>query len=162
MGLRGPKNNVSYTTILRNTCLYCVSVYPFLDKILAQPLNFQYCRPIVNHKMSNMEKLSNITSVESKASFQERMVEKFVQQNLPPKLSKENSVSGIGILSAQYNEIECCAAELPVNGTVEIFFEEKNPDAIRGISIPSSSRFIVFCTREEKNDYKVTWSCSLS
>jgi hypothetical protein len=107
-----------------------------------------------------MEKLSNITSVESKASFQERMVEKFVQQNLPPKLTKTVKTC-IGTLAEQYREIECCAAELPVNGTVEIFFEMKNA-AIRGISIPTTSRFIVFCTREENNEYKVTWSCSLS
>jgi hypothetical protein len=109
-----------------------------------------------------MEKLSNITSVESKASFQERMVEKFVQQNLPPKMMKGNKISSIGVLAHKYTEIECCAAELPVNGAVEIFFEQKNPATIRGISIPSSSRFIVFCTREDNNDYKVSWSCSLS
>ena len=108
-----------------------------------------------------MEKLSNITLVESKASFHERMVEKFVQQNLPPKLMK-NHIAGMGSLALKYKEIECCAAELPVNGSVEIFFQLKNPDGIRGISIPASSRFIVFCTREQNNDYKVTWSCSLS
>src|SRR5436190_2134193 len=99
-----------------------------------------------------MEKLSNITSVESKASFQERMVERFVQQNLPPKLMKANKIAAIGSLAAKYNEIECCAAELPVNGTIDIFFELKNPSGLRGISIPTSSRFIVFCTREERND----------
>ncbi len=109
-----------------------------------------------------MEKLSNITSVESKASFQERIVEKFVQQNLPPKLMKGNKMPAIGNLAAKYNEIECCAAELPVIGPVDIFFKIKNPSGLRGISIPTSSRFIVFCTREERNDYKVTWSCSLS
>ena len=109
-----------------------------------------------------MEKLSNITSVESKASFQERMVEKFVQQNLPPKLVKGRKISSIGSLAHQYTEIEACAPELPVNGTVEIFFEMKNQSAIRGISIPTTSRFIVFCTREDNNDYKVTWNCSLS
>ena len=124
-------------------------------------MNFHVCRSIVNHKMSIMEKLSNITSVESRASFQERMVEKFVQQNLPPKLLKEK-IPGIGNLALQYKEIECCAAELPVNGAVEIFFELRNLAAVRGISIPTSSRFIVFCTREENSDYKVTWSCSLS
>ena len=112
--------------------------------------------------MSVMEKLSNITSVESKASFQERMVERFVQQNLPPKLTKANKISGIGSLAAKYSEIESCAAELPVNGTIEIFFQQKNPAGIRGISVPTSSRFIVFCTREANNDYKVTWSNSLS
>ena len=108
-----------------------------------------------------MEKLSNITSVESRASFHERMVEKFVQQNLPPKLIK-NKAGELGTLALQYNQIECCAAELPVNGTVDIFFELRNPNGIRGISIPATSRFIVFCTREDSNDYKVTWSSSLS
>jgi len=119
-------------------------------------------RLIGNHKMSIMEKLSNITSVESKASFQERMVERFVQQNLPPKLMKENKISGIGSLRGKYTEIESCAAELPVNGTVEIFFEQRYPAGIRGISIPASSRLIVFCTREANNEYRVTWSSSLS
>ena len=109
-----------------------------------------------------MEKMSNITSVESKASFQERMVERFVRQNLPPKLMQGNTKSSIGSLAKKYTEIECCAAELPVNGTVEIFFELRNPSTIWGISIPASSRFIVFCTREKNNDYKVSWSCSLS
>ena len=117
---------------------------------------------MVNHKTRIMEKMSNITSVESKANFQERMVERFVQQNLPPKLMKRNPISSIGSLANKYAEIECCAAELPVNGTVEIFFALRNPSTIWGISIPASSRFIVFCTREKNNDYKVAWSCSLS
>jgi hypothetical protein len=109
-----------------------------------------------------MKKRSAITSVETKTAFQEKLVEKFVQQNLPPQAPKENKIAGIPGFASRYKEVECCAAELPVNGTVEIFYSVKNPEAIRRISHPVSSRFIVFCAREEGNDYKVAWASSLS
>ena len=109
-----------------------------------------------------MKKFSNIKSVETKAGFQEKMVEKFVKTNLPPKACQENKISGMGDFSARYKEIGYCATEIPVNGTLEIFYTLKSTDAIIGVSVPVVSRFIVFCTREDKHDYKVTWSCSLS
>ena len=109
-----------------------------------------------------MQRHSNITSVETKAGFQEKMVENFVKINLPPKTYKENKISGMAGFSASYKEIEYCAAELKVNGAVEIFYALNNTDAIMEISVPVVSRFIVFCTREDRQDYKVAWSCSYS
>lgn len=109
-----------------------------------------------------MKKTSGITSVESKASFMERMVEKFVKNNLPPVASKENKLSGLGRFAKVYKEIEYCAAELPVNGTVDILVTPVRLNGIKRISTPVTARFIVFCTRESDSDYKVSWSCSLS
>jgi hypothetical protein len=109
-----------------------------------------------------MKKTSGITSVETKAGFREHLIEKFVQQNLPPKESRKSKISGMGGFSQQYKDIECCAAETPVNGTVEIFMATNSPEGLRRISVPVVSRFIVFCSREESKDYKVAWSCSLS
>jgi hypothetical protein len=109
-----------------------------------------------------MKKSPGITSVESKAAFREKLVEKFVKQNLPPKAAKQNKISGMGGFADHYKEIESCAAETPVIGNVEIFLTPKYFSAIRRISIPASSRFFVFCTRDDNNDYKVTWSSSLS
>jgi hypothetical protein len=109
-----------------------------------------------------MKRFLNITSVETKATLQERMIEKFVQQNLPRKILTRDKLSGMGDFADTNKEIECCAAELPVNGTVEILFVVKNVEVIRRINHPVTSRFIVFCTREQDNDYKVAWSCSLS
>ena len=37
----------------------------------------------------------DITSVESRAAFRQKFVEKFVQQNLPPKSQKQNKISGM-------------------------------------------------------------------
>lgn len=109
-----------------------------------------------------MKQTKGIASVESKAGFQERLLEKFVQDNLPARRRMETNLEGLGDFSLHYKEIESCAAETPVYGTVEIFFEANNPEALRRLSVPAISRFFVFCTRDDMNDYKVTCSSSLS
>ncbi|TMI70071.1 MAG: hypothetical protein E6H09_17485 [Bacteroidetes bacterium] len=109
-----------------------------------------------------MKKSPNIASVETKTGFHERQIETFVKNNLPPKLFLSNKLVGMGNFADTHNDIECCAAELPVNGLVEFFLNVENSGSLRRIGYPVISRFIVFCTREEMEDYKVTWICSLS
>jgi hypothetical protein len=109
-----------------------------------------------------MKTVSNITSVESKATFQEMLLERFVQQNLPPRGFGFDRITGLGTFANNYKEIESCAAETPVNGTVEIFFTTLTPESTRRLSIPVCSRFFVYCTRDEEAEYKVSWSSSLS
>jgi hypothetical protein len=109
-----------------------------------------------------MKRFLNITAVETKATLQERLVEKFVQQNLPPKTVKQEKLIGLGTFATGHKEIEVCAAELPVNGAIEIFFVAKGAEVVRRVNHPVNARFIVFCTREEGNDYKCAWSSSLS
>jgi hypothetical protein len=109
-----------------------------------------------------MKQATGIASVESKAAFQQNLLEKFVQDNLPSRRKGESKIAGLGDFSLRYKEVESCAAETPVNGTVEIFFETTNPDALRRLSVPAMSRFFVFCTRDDMNEYKVTSGSSLS
>ena len=106
--------------------------------------------------------MKKIALVESKAGFQQRSLERFVQDNLPNTFQRPNNISGMGDFAKHYKEIENCAAETPVNGTVEIFFETAGPEAIRRLSIPVMSRFFVYCTRDEADEYKVAWIGSLS
>ena len=106
--------------------------------------------------------MKKIALVESNAGFQQRLLERFVQDNLPNSFQRRNSISGMGAFTELYSEIESCAAETPVNGTVEIFFETSSPDAVRRLSIPVMSRFFVFCTRDAADEYKVAWTGSLS
>ena len=109
-----------------------------------------------------MKRLLEITAVKSKASFHERMLEDFVQQNLPAKAHYSNRLSGMGDFNATYKEIESCAAETPVNGPVEIFYMADSMDESKCLRVLVSSRFFVFCTRNEMANYRVAWSCSLS
>jgi hypothetical protein len=107
-----------------------------------------------------MKRSTGIAAVETNAGFHKQLVEKFVRENLPPKAFDPNKTSGMGKFSERYKEIECCAAELPVHGLVEILALAR-VNTWR-FSIPVTSRFIVFCIREERHDYTVAWSSSLS
>lgn len=109
-----------------------------------------------------MKKTAAITSVESNAGFPERLLEKFVQDNLPPGVWKRNKTKGMGDFNKMYSEIEGCAAETPIGGSVEIFFGARRKNAVKCISVPVSSRFFVFCTRKEWEHYRIAWCCSLS
>jgi hypothetical protein len=109
-----------------------------------------------------MKRLANITSVELKTGFREKMVEKFLRKNLPPGVPKQNKINGMGFITDRYEEVEFCAAELPVQGIAEVLFATKDTGDIHRVTHPVVSRFIVFCIRKENSDYKVAWSCSLS
>lgn len=109
-----------------------------------------------------MKRLSEITAVKSRASFHERMIEDFVQQNLPAKVKHASRLSGMGGFNATYKEIESCAAETPIHGPVEIFYMADSRDEAKCLRVPVNSRFFVFCTRNEITNYRVAWSCSLS
>ncbi len=109
-----------------------------------------------------MKKSPNIASVETKTGFHESQIELFVKNNLPPKLIPNNKLAGMGNFAQTHKDIECCAAELPVNGIVEFFLSVENSGSLRRIGHPVTSRFIVLCTRQEIEDYKVAWICSLS
>jgi hypothetical protein len=109
-----------------------------------------------------MKKVPNITSVENRTGFRERLVEKFVQQNLPPSIRKKSRLSGMGRFTERFKEIEYCAAETPVEGTIKISFAPKHSITRRRICASIDSRFFVFFTRDDRSDYQVAWSCSLS
>lgn len=110
-----------------------------------------------------MKKSPPITSVESKAIFREKLLVKFVQQNLPARNPRGNKISGLGPFSNLYKEFESCAAETPVIGSLEIEFTKTYFNLVRKISIPVSSRFFIFFTRnDEQPEYNVSWSSSLS
>lgn len=110
-----------------------------------------------------MRQSERICSVESKAILRKKHIERFVQENLPPRTSKRSRIGSMKGFSERYTEIECCAAESPVIGTVEIMVDSGELfNTTKCISTPVCSRFFVFCTRDMKDDYRVTCSHSLS
>ena len=113
-------------------------------------------------KLTDMKKTAEITSVESKAGFPEALLEKFVQENLPAGAWIKNKTKGMGNFTDMYSEIESCAAETPIGGSVEIFVGTRRKTTSHSISVPVNSRFFVYCTRKERDHYRVSWCCSIS
>lgn len=109
-----------------------------------------------------MKRSIAITSVESKAGFPEQLLEKYVQENLPLRNWRQNKTSGMGGFNDLYMEFESCGAETPVGGSLEIFFAAGRRNEAKSISVPVNTRFFVFCTRKENDNFKISWISSLS
>jgi len=103
-----------------------------------------------------------INSVKSKARFHEQIVERYLQNNLPPSSLGRTKIEGLGNFSDGYRQIEFCAAETPVLGAIEIMLHPDFSTVIDKIIIPVKSRFFVSCIRDKNSPYKVAASASLS
>lgn len=109
-----------------------------------------------------MKGTKSINSVKSKARFHEQVVERYLQNNLPPSSLEKTKIAGLGNFSLGYQEIEFCAAETPVFGSIEIVLHPDFSILIDKIIIPVTSRFFVSCVRDKGSAYKVAASASLS
>jgi hypothetical protein len=108
-----------------------------------------------------MKKSTGITGIKSKISFPKRILRKLVSSK-----SVNNSVNKKDEwkkhFSSDYEHIECSSILLPVEGRLDILLEAKHPESLCRISIPVQSGFLVTCTRQTADNFKMTWACSLS
>jgi hypothetical protein len=109
-----------------------------------------------------MNKPSIITSVESNLGFQEMIFESLINRLKSQNNHKENTGTNPDSFSANFKNIDWCCAPVVLNGTVDISFSIKEPDEVKSIHIPVISGFLVICTKQDTDNYKVTWSCSMS
>ena len=103
-----------------------------------------------------------ITLVESNVLFEEQLLEDFVNSSYVYKSARERSFSEESIHADKYISLNCCFAQLPGNGTVDIVAATDEPGTFLHISIPSASMFLVVCTQNFRGNFKVTWSSSMS
>ena len=109
-----------------------------------------------------MKEPIGITLVESNVLFEEQLLEDFVNSSYVYKSVRERSSQEESIHSNKYVSLNCCFAQLPGNGTVDIVAATEEPGMFLHVSVPSASMFLVICTRNEIGNYKVTWSSSMS
>ena len=109
-----------------------------------------------------MKESSGITLVESSVQFEEKLLEDFVNSSYVYKPVRDRALNEQMMFSNTYVSMNCCFAQLPGAGTVDIVATTENPGMLQHISIPAASMFLVICTRNEMGNYRVTWSCSMS
>jgi hypothetical protein len=108
-----------------------------------------------------MKKSSGITEIKSRTSFSKKMLRKFVNNQTVNKAWTVKAGKKGERFSANYDTIAWSSTLLPLDGTLEILFDAKHPEAVSRISMPVQVAFLVTCTKKDDN-YKVTWSCSMS
>jgi hypothetical protein len=108
-----------------------------------------------------MKKSTGIAAIQNRTSFSKKMLKKFVNTR-PPNGWKSIADKKGHKFSANYENIDWSSTHLPIDGTLTIIFDANHPESISRISIPVQSAFIVTCTKQPSDHYKITWSCSLS
>ena len=110
-----------------------------------------------------MKKSLLITTVESKVPLPVTELENHINKmHHPDKCGSRNAKVDENLFLNDYVNIDWCSEHLPVEGTVEISFSTDQKDHYKCISIPVVTGFWIVCTKEREENYKVTWSCSLS
>lgn len=110
-----------------------------------------------------MKKSPVITTVESKVSLLTTALEDHVNKlHHPDKCGKKNANITKNFFLRDFANINWCSEELPLDGTVEISFSTNRKAQYKCISIPVVTGFWIVCTQERDENYRVTWSSSLS
>ena len=108
-----------------------------------------------------MKKSTGITGIKSRISFHKKLLRKFVSSKAVTNITDKKDERKKRF-SSDYEYIECSSILLPVDGILDILLDAKHPEGLSRISIPVQSGFLVTCTRQGPENYKLTWSCSLS
>lgn len=110
-----------------------------------------------------MKKSPVITKVESKVPLLTTAVENQLSRLHPPdKCSKKNAKINGNLFLHDFVNINWCSEVLTVKGTVEISFSTRRASYHKYVSMPVATRFWIVCTKENAENFKATWSCSLS
>ena len=108
-------------------------------------------------------KKTPITTVAMNVQLAEDLIEEHINNmhHAEKNFGKYGQIAD-NILWENFESISWCCEHSPVEGTIEIGFITPLNKGIKQVSIPVVTNFGVVCTREKENNYKITWSYSLS
>lgn len=110
-----------------------------------------------------MKKSPVVTTVESKVPLLATALENHINESHhPDKGGNRNVKINEDFFLHDFINIKWCSEHLPAEGTVEISFSTDDKDHYKCVSIPVATSFWIVCTKQREENYKVTWSCSLS
>ena len=103
-----------------------------------------------------------ITTVETNTRLAESMIENHINNmhHAERRLGNKHFVEDL--IWENFENMSWCCEHSPVEGTIEIDFLPTSKSDVKHISIPVQTNFGVVCTKEKEDNYKITWSYSLS
>ena len=105
---------------------------------------------------------TTITTVETKVRLAEGLIEDHINNMHHADKCFRRKEYDRNALWENFEEMNWCCEHSPAEGTIEISFSVPSKNEIAHVSIPVETNFGVVCTKEKENDYKITWSYSLS
>ena len=102
------------------------------------------------------------TTVETNVSLAEGMIEYHINNMHHAEKFFGNRHLIEDLVWENFENMSWCCEHSPVEGTVEISLLSASGKNVQQVSVPVLTNFGVVCTREKEQDYKITWSYSLS
>ena len=110
-----------------------------------------------------MKRLPQITSVESKLRFLNTELQRVIDSHSKTrKLWKRKGEATLQATIDGYETFNSCSVNIPLQGTVEIFFSNFNEKAPTLISVLTRTRFLITCIRSGNGNYFPVMEASLS
>lgn len=133
-----------------------------LQKKSGIPLELFTTEKILKSKLVFMKK-TPITTVETNVHLAEGLIEDHINNmhHAEKTFGKKGQVLS-GSLWENFESLNWCCEDSPVEGTLRIGFLAADNRAVKHISVPVVTNFGVVCTKEKERNYKITWSYSLS
>lgn len=103
-----------------------------------------------------------ITTVETNTRLAESMIENHINNMHHAEKCFGNRHFSGDLIWENFENLSWCCEDSPVEGTIEISFLPSPDNNVKHMSIPVQTNFGVVCTKEKENNYKITWSYSLS
>jgi hypothetical protein len=107
-------------------------------------------------------KRTTITTVETKVSLAETLIEDHINNMHHADKGFENGQIDCNTLWENYQNLNWCCEHSPAEGTIEITFAANSNTGYKQVIIPVVTNFGVVCTKEKESDYRIRWSFSLS
>ena len=132
------------------------------EKTLALRLNYLNRIGYLKSKWLFMKGIP-ITTVETNTRLAESLIEEHINNmhHAEKNFGKRGQLND-GVLWENFENFSWCCEHSPVKGTIEIGYLDNSNSNVKHISIPVETNFGVVCTKEKENNYKITWSYSLS
>lgn len=103
-----------------------------------------------------------ITTVEMNVRLAESMIEYHINNMHHAEKCIGNRHLVEEMICDNFENMSWCCEHSPVEGTIDISFLTSSGKNVNHISIPVLTNFGVVCTKEKEDNYKITWTYSLS
>ena len=105
---------------------------------------------------------SSQIAVVNRVNIPIKAIESYINTNINRHTTKRRRHIQFDAFSFTYENIDCCSAYVPVNGTIEISFADEGTHNFRSISVPVTTSYFFTCAKGKDEVYTVAWGTSLS
>jgi hypothetical protein len=101
-------------------------------------------------------------AVINKVNIPVEAIENYINENIDRDENGKRKNISFNAFSCTFENIDCCSAYVPVNGSVEISLADERVHDLLSVDVQISTFYFFTCAKGKDEIYKVIWGTSLS